>query len=151
MIRVGICGFGYWGPTLLRAFAINPSFQVTAIADRSADQQNKARELRPGAAIYDDGKELIESSVVDAVAVATPVSTHYELALHALKRGRHVLVEKPMCSSSEEGRELVAVADRTGCTLMVDHTYLFGAAVRRLRNLKVSGALGKITYYDSLR
>lgn len=151
MIRVGICGFGYWGPKLLRALLINPAFQVTAIADSSPDQQAKARELRPGIAVYSDGGQMIESPTVDAVAIATPVSTHYALALKALKLGKHALVEKPMCASVEEGRELVAVAERSGRTLMVDHTYLFNAAVRKLKGLKHSGVLGKITYYDSLR
>ena len=151
MIRIGICGFGYWGPNLLRAFSVNPGFQVTAIADRSSDLQNKARGLKPEAAIFADGIELIDSGHVDAVAIATPVSTHCALALHALKRGKHVLVEKPMCASVEEARELVEVAEQTGRTLMVDHTYVFNAAVRKLKELKLSGVLGKITYYDLLR
>src|SRR5665213_540921 len=125
MIKVGICGFGYWGPTLLRAFSVNPAFQVTAIADASAARQDKAREVRPGAAIFAAAEELIDSSGVDAVAIATPVSTHHSIALHALKRGKHVLVEKPMCASVDEALELVAVADRMKRTLMVDHTYLF--------------------------
>src|SRR4051794_36120687 len=122
MIKLGICGFGYWGPTLLRVFSVNPAFQVTAIADVSPARQDKARELRPGLATYAAAEELIDSSDVDAVAIATPVSTHYPIALHALKRGKHVLVEKPMCASIDEARELVAVADRAKGTLMVDHT-----------------------------
>lgn len=151
MINIGICGFGYWGPRLLRAFAINPAFQVTAIADSNPAQRKKASELRPGAVIYCDGSEVIDSPHVDAVAIATPVSTHYSLALSALRHGKHVLLEKPMCTSVEEGRELIAVAERSRRTLMVDHTYLFNAAVRKLKELKLSGILGKITYYDSLR
>src|SRR5262249_14271464 len=130
---------------------MNPGFQVTAIADSNLEQQRKARELRPGTAVFCDGHELIDWPDVDAVAIATPLSTHYSLALSALKRGKHVLVEKPMCASVEEARELVAVAERTGRTLMVDHTYLFSGAVRKLKELRLSGALGTITYYDSLR
>jgi predicted dehydrogenase len=151
MIRVGICGFGYWGPALLRAFSVGPGFQVTAIADTNPDLQSKARELREDAAVFCDGKELIDSPYVDAVAIATPVSTHFSLAMYALQRGKHVLVEKPMCASIDEGRELVALAERMRRTLMVDHTYLFNGAVRKLKELKLSGGLGKITYYDSLR
>jgi len=151
MIKVGICGFGYWGPTLYRAFSANPAFRVTAIADCNPALQAKARELSPASTVYGDGQELIDSSDVDAVAIATPVSTHFPLALRALMRGQHVLVEKPLCASVEEGRELVAVAERTRRTLMVDHTYLFHGAVRKLKELKVAGVLGKITYYDSLR
>jgi predicted dehydrogenase len=151
MIRIGICGFGYWGPTLLRAFSLNPAFLVTAIADTNPEQQNKARELKSTATIYCDGTEMFDSCDVDAIAIATPVNTHYSLALHALKRGKHVLVEKPMCASVEEARDLVNVAEKTGRMLMVDHTYLFSSAVRKMKELKLSGALGKITYYDSLR
>jgi predicted dehydrogenase len=113
--------------------------------------QEKARELSPASTIYSEALELIDSSAVDAVAIATPVSTHHALALHALKRGKHVLVEKPMCASVEEGRELVAAADKAKRTLMVDHTYLFHGAVQKLKELKDSGVLGAITYYDSLR
>lgn len=151
MIKIGICGFGYWGPTLLRALSVNPAFQVTAIADTSPSRRAKAGELRPEASVYDDAKELVDSSKIDAVAVATPVSTHFSIASHALKRGKHVLVEKPMCASVEEARELVAVANRMDRILMVDHTYLFHGAVRKLKLLKDSGVLGAITYYNSLR
>jgi predicted dehydrogenase len=151
MIRIGICGFGYWGPNLMRTFSASPEFEVTAIADTDPIQQTKLRELKPRVAVFGDGLELIETAPVDAIAIATPVSSHYPLALSALKRGKHVLVEKPLCTTFEEGRELVAVAERMRRTLMVDHTYLFNNAVRKLKELKVSGALGKITYYDSLR
>ena len=111
MISIGICGFGYWGPRLLRAFSINPAFHVAAIADTNAAQRKKASELRPGAVMFCDGSELIGSPDIDAVAIATPVSTHYSLALSALRQGKHVLLEKPMCTSVEEGRELIAVAE----------------------------------------
>jgi predicted dehydrogenase len=151
MITIGICGFGYWGPTLLRAFSINPAFRVAAIADASSARQAIARELRPEATVFADAGELIDSSDVDAVAIATPVKSHHPIALRALKRGKHVLVEKPMCASVDEARELVAVADTMNRTLMVDHTYLFHDAVRKLKHLKDSGVLGTITYYDSLR
>jgi predicted dehydrogenase len=151
MIRVGICGFGYWGPTLLRAFSVNPGFQVVAIADCDPALRDKARERGPTASIYADGTELIDSADVDAVAIATPVSTHCALALRALRQGTHVLLEKPMCANVEEARELVAVAEITKRTLMVDHTYLFNPAVRKLKELMRSGVLGKVTYYDSLR
>ena len=130
---------------------MNPGFEVTAIAECNPALQSKARALRPIGTVYSDGKELIKSSDVDAVAIATPVSSHFLLALQALKRGKHVLVEKPMCASPEEGRELVAVADRTRRAFMVDHTYLFHGAVRKLKQLKNNGFLGTITYYDSLR
>jgi predicted dehydrogenase len=151
MIRVGVCGFGYWGPKLVRAFSSNPAFRVAAVADIKAAARDRAHELGPAIRVYGGAEELIVSPEIDAIAIATPVLTHYPLALRALKRGKHVLVEKPMCASADEGRELVAVADRMKRTLMVDHPYIFHGAVHKLKELKVSGALGKITYYDSLR
>jgi predicted dehydrogenase len=151
MIRIGVCGFGYWGPKLVTAFSSNPAFRVVAVADFKPAARDRARELIPPVEVFSEAGELIDSSRVDAVAIATPVITHYSLAVRALKHGKHVLVEKPMCTSVDEGRELMAVADRMKRTLMVDHTYLFHSAVHKLKELKSSGALGEITYYDSLR
>lgn len=151
MISVGVCGFGYWGPKLVRAFSTNPAFQVVAVADNKPAAQERARAFGPSIKVYGDAEELIDSAEVDAVVVATPVIAHYPLALQALKRGKHVLVEKPMCARVDEARELVAVAERTKRVLMVDHTYVFHSAVRKLKELKTSGTLGEITYYDSLR
>src|SRR5262249_49441493 len=149
MIRIGICGFGYWGPNLLRVFSTNPAFRVVAIADFDPECQAKAREAAPGVRVHAAAEDVIDAPDIDAVAIASPVTSHYGLALRALKRGKHVIVEKPMCASADEGRELVAVAESAQRTLMVDHTYLFHGAVRKLKELKVNGTLGAITYYDS--
>jgi predicted dehydrogenase len=151
MISVGVCGFGYWGPNLVRAFSSNPAFRVVAVADAKPTAQDRIRALSPALEVYSEATELIDSAEIDAVVIATPVITHYPLALRALKRGKHVLVEKPMCTRVDEARELVAVAERMKRVLMVDHTYIFHSAVRKLKELKTSGALGEITYYDSLR
>jgi predicted dehydrogenase len=151
MIRIGVCGFGYWGPKLVRAFSSNSAFRVVAVADIKPAAQDRARELSPAVRVYGEAEELIICPEIDGVAIATPVLTHYPLAVRALQRGKHVLVEKPMCTSADEGRELVAVADRMKRTLMVDHPYIFHGAVHKLKELKRSGALGEITYYDSLR
>ena len=151
MISVGVCGFGYWGPTLVRAFSSNPAFRVAAVADAKPAAQDRVRALNPSVELYLDAQELIDSAEVDVVAIATPVLTHYPLALRALRRGKHVLVEKPMCTRVDEARELVAIAERMRRVLMVDHTYIFHSAVHKLKELKTSGALGEITYYDSLR
>jgi predicted dehydrogenase len=151
MIKVGVCGFGYWGPTLVRVFSANPGFRVMAIADNRPAAQAAARAFSPAIAIYSNAEDLIDSPEIDVVAIAAPVSTHYSLTLRALQRGKHVLVEKPMCTTAEEGRELVAVAERMKRILMVDHTYVFHPAVRKIKDLKTSGALGAITYFDSLR
>ncbi len=151
MIRLGICGFGYWGPNLLRTFAANPGFTVAAVADRDEFRLANVRQGNAALRIHHEADELIDSPELDAVAIATPSGTHYELASRALRRRKHVLVEKPMCTSVAEGRELMALAEREGRVLMVDQTYLFHSVVRKLKELKRSGALGTISYYDSLR
>jgi predicted dehydrogenase len=151
MIRIGICGFGYWGPNLYRVFATNPAFQVVAVADRRDNCQAKARLLDPRLRIYANARELITSDDIDAVVIATPVSTHYELAALALRRSQHVLVEKPLCTNVEQGQELVALAERQRLALLVDHVYVFHDVVQKLRELKLAGAIGTVSYYDSLR
>jgi predicted dehydrogenase len=151
MIRVGICGFGYWGPNLARSFAANRQFRLTAIADPSPAAQNKARSFGNDIRVYDDAAELTDSGEVDAIAVATPVSTHYGVTARALKRGIHVLVEKPLAASVSEAEELVALAAAHRVHLLVDHVYLFHNAVLKLKQLQTDGTLGNISYYDSLR
>lgn len=151
MIKIGICGFGYWGPTLYRNVAANPAFNVVAIADPRAHCQEKARRLNPDLRIYDDGFEMIDRGDLDAVAIATPVGTHFRLVAHALRKGKHVIVEKPLCATAEEAEELVALADKQRRALLVDHVYVFHDAVRKIKELKLSGAIGKISYYDVLR
>jgi len=151
MIRVGICGFGYWGPNLARSFAANPSFSLTAIADRRPECQAKARAYSEKIRVYDDADDLIDGGLVDAIAIATPVSTHHPIAARALKRGLHVLVEKPLAASVAEAAELVDIAKVHDVKLLVDHVYLFHNAVGKLKEMQNSGVLGRISYYDSLR
>jgi len=151
MINVGVCGYGYWGPIVTRNFIANPDFEVVAIADPRADCQAKIRQLGKPIRIYDDGRALIQDANIDAVAIVTPISTHYELAAHALRKGKHVLVEKPLSVTVAEAQDLVALAQRSDLTLLVDHVYVFHEVVRRLKELKESGALGVVSYYDSLR
>lgn len=151
MIRVGICGYGYWGPNLYRAFASNPAFKVVAASDLREDRRKRLAEVDPQIRLHAAAEELIDSPDIDAVAIATPVDTHFALARRALQHRRHVLVEKPMCRSADQGQELVRLAARHGAVLMVDHTFLFHGAVQKLAELKASGALGDVSYYDSLR
>jgi predicted dehydrogenase len=151
MIRVGICGFGYWGPNLYRNFAANPNFEITAISDPVTECRDKAFRLNRHLALFADAEELIESGTCEAVAIATPVATHYHLAAHALRRRKHVLVEKPLCARVEEADELVALAEREQLALLVDHVFVFHNAVRGLKRLASCGALGTVSYYDSLR
>ena len=151
VIKIGLCGHGYWGQNLLRTFAADPAFEVAAVSDVRESAREKVRCSKPTIRVYEDGTELIGDPDIEAVAIATPAATHFSLARLALLRDKHVLVEKPMCASLAEAKELVALAEECGTTLMVDHTYLFHGAVQRLRELHQNGALGAISYYDSLR
>jgi len=151
MIKIGICGFGYWGPNLYRALAANSKFNVVAICDPRPDRREIARSLHSQMRLFHEGRELILDRDVDAVVIATPVSTHYDLAALALRQGKHVLVEKPLCTTVVEGQELVELSERKGLALVVDHVYLFHDAVQKLKQLEQTGQIGQISYYDSLR
>ena len=150
-IRVGIIGYGYWGPNLLRNVAASAECEVVALAERRPEARARATAALPGLRTYDDAEEVLALPDVDAVVIATPVATHFPLARQALLAGKHVLVEKPMCATVAEGEELVAIAARTGRTLMVDHTFLFTGAVQKIKETVESGRLGKICYFDSMR
>ena len=151
MIRLGVCGFGYWGPNLVRAFSNNPDFAMAGISDLSPRRRAKASQLYPAVTIYESGLDLVRSTTVDAVAIATPVQTHFELASEAIRQGKHVIVEKPLCSTSEEAQELVDLADRHCVALLVDHIYVFHDVVRKLKGMMQDGSLGTISYYDTIR
>lgn len=151
MIAAGLIGYGYWGPNLLRNLHGSRRFAVKAVAERDAARLQEARAALPGIDGYADAAELIARDDLAAVVIATPVASHYAIARRALEHGKHVLVEKPLCRASGECDELITLAARRRLTLMVDHTFLFTGAVRKLRELARSGALGKISYYDSLR
>jgi len=151
MIKVGICGFGYWGPNLVRNFASNRNFSVVAVADKSKARQEQARSINGNVQTFDDATEMIDNGGIDAVAVATPAATHYAIAAHAIRKRKHVLVEKPLCETIEEGEELVTLAKRADVALLVDHIYVFHEVTRHLKGLSKSGQLGTISYFDSLR
>jgi len=151
MISAGLIGYGYWGPNLLRNLQASGRFEVKAIAEPESGRLELARRAAPGASGCADAGELIERSDIAAVLIATPVATHHALARQAIERGKHVLIEKPMCRSARQCEELIAFAAERRVTLMVDHTFLFTGAVQKLRELSSTGALGKISYYDSLR
>jgi predicted dehydrogenase len=150
-IKVGLCGYGYWGQNLFRTFSSDPRFDVVAVADIRENARDRIRYSGAKIRLYADGAELVDDPEVEAVAIATPAATHFSLARQSLVLGKHVLIEKPMSASVAEGRELVALAERHAMTLMVDHTYLFHGAVRKLRELHRNGLLGVVSYYDSLR
>lgn len=151
MIKVGLCGFGYWGPNLFRGLSGNRGFTIAGVADPRAELRALVPSTEPRPMLFESAEELIDHPSVEAVVIATPVALHFNLAARALKHGKHVLVEKPMCASLAEARELVAIAERSGATLMVDHTFVFNGVVQKLGELKRSGVLGDVSYYDSLR
>jgi len=147
VIRVGAAGYGYWGPNLVRNFIASRQFEVVAVAEPSAAAREALTRRYPGVLALADASELMARQDIDAVAIATPVATHYDLAANALKRGKHVLVEKPLCMSVEEGNDLIALAKRQGCVLIVDHVFVFNNAVRKLKEL-IRHSIGKVSYYD---
>lgn len=151
MIRVGVIGYGYWGPNIVRNLHSLDTAQVEAVCDYSSAALARVRKAYPGVETCSDANEILRSPKIDAVAVVTPVWTHYALAKEALENGKHVFVEKPFTSNAEQAEELIELAARKRLTIMVDHTFLFTGAVRKIRELTLSGALGDLYYYDSLR
>ena len=151
MISVGVIGYGYWGPNLVRNFHESGVSQVTMVSDRDASRLKLVATRYPAVGITPDHSELIQSPDVDAVAIATPVRTHFELAMAALRAGKHVFVEKPLTETADQARQLIEESRRRGLVLMVDHTFIYTGAVRKLKALVESGELGDIYYYDSVR
>lgn len=150
-MKVGIIGYGYWGPNLLRNFQANPSFDVVAVADQDEKVRQKLSRERPELRLFEGGEELITEGGVDCVAIATPVQTHYALAKAAMDQGCHVFLEKPMTSTSVEAEDLVARAASCGKTLMVDHTFLFGGPVQLIKQFHDENRLGNVSYIESTR
>ncbi|MGH7178217.1 MAG: Gfo/Idh/MocA family protein, partial [Tepidisphaeraceae bacterium] len=151
MINVGIIGYGYWGPNLARNFAEISTASVRAVADLDSGKLAAVKRRYPTVNTTRDLRDLLNDPDLDAIVVATPVRTHYELALAALQAGKHVWVEKPMTESSEQASRLIDEADRRGLVLAVDHTFVYTGAVRKISELVSSGELGKVYYYDSIR
>ena len=151
MVRVGVIGYGYWGPNIVRNLHGQKNAQVTMVCDQNTAALGRARKAYPGLEMVSDPLEIVCSPHVDAVAVVTPVCAHYDLARLALEHGKHVFIEKPFTATSEQAEELIELAARKKLTIMVDHTFLFTGAVRKIRELTESGVLGDLYYYDSLR
>jgi predicted dehydrogenase len=150
-IRVGVIGYGYWGPNVVRNLHGLDSCQLMAVCDKSTAALQRAHRLYPRLHLTTDFMEILTSPEIDAVAIVTPVWTHFELAKAALENGKHVFVEKPFTSTSRQAEELIELAERNNLKIMVDHTFLFGGAVRKIRELIDAGALGPLYYFDSTR
>jgi predicted dehydrogenase len=151
MIRVGVIGYGYWGPVVARNFQTADDCQLAAVCDTNSVAQERARRAHPGIQVTSDVSEIIRSPHIDAVAVITPVWTHFKFAKMALESGKHVFVEKPFTSSSSEALQLIDLAAGKKLQIMVDHTFLFTGAVRKIRQMIDQGILGNLFYYDSSR
>jgi len=150
-MKFGVIGYGYWGPNVVRNLMGLDGSEVCAIADKSSAAQARARKAYPGVKITSSAMDVICSPETDAVAIVSPVWTHYDLTRAALLNGKHVFVEKPFTCNSEQGEELVNLAAQKNLKIMVDHTFLFTGAVRRIGQLIDEGALGSLYYYDSTR
>jgi len=150
-MNFGLIGYGYWGPNIARNLTSLKGVHLRAIADISPVALKRANDAYPGVKITADPSELISSTEIDAVAVVSPVWTHFELAKASLENGKHVFVEKPFTSNSAQAEELIDLAQKKNLKIMVDHTFLFTAAVKKISHLLAEGTLGKLYYYDSTR
>lgn len=151
MFRIGLIGYGYWGPRVARNFHDLDDCELAVICDKRPDVLRRAKQAFPDVQVTSDVSEAVASPTIDAVAVVTPVWTHFELAKAALEHGKHVFVEKPFTSTVAQAEQLIDLADRKHLQIMVDHTFLFTGAVRKMRQLIDDGTLGRLYYYDSTR
>jgi len=150
-MNFGVIGYGYWGPNVVRNLTTLEGSRVLTIADLSEAARVRAQKAFPDIHVSAFPNEVLTSPHIDAIAIVTPVWTHYELAKAALLNGKHVFVEKPFTSNSEQAEELIELAEKKNLKIMVDHTFLFTGAVRKIRQLLDEKALGKLYYYDSMR
>lgn len=151
MINIGIIGYGYWGPNLVRNFAELSRAKVTAVADLDPKRLELVARRFPNVKTTTNWQDLIRDPKIDAIAIATPVNTHFELGMAALKAGKHLWLEKPMAESTLQARKLVDEAFKRQRVLLVDHTFIYTGAVRKMGEIVASGELGRIYYYDSIR
>ena len=151
MVKFGVIGYGYWGPNVVRNLHLMEKAEVLAVCDKSPASWKRVQKTYPNLRVTSDSAELMSSKDLDAIAVITPVWTHYELTKAALEHGKHVFVEKPFTSSAAQAEELINLAARKNLKIMVDHTFLFTGAVKKIRQLLKEGALGNLYYYDSTR
>lgn len=151
MVNIGVIGYGYWGPNLVRNFGESANARLAAVSDLNPDRLELVRKRHPTAHTTTDYRELLSDSQIDALVIATPVSSHFTLAMEALRAGKHVLVEKPLAATAEQAGRLIDEAQRRQRILMVDHTFVYTGAVRKMQELVAANALGTVYYYDSVR
>jgi predicted dehydrogenase len=151
VINIGVIGYGYWGPNLVRNFAEVSRVRLASVADLSPDKLGLVQRRFPTIKATTDFQEIMRDPEIDAIAIATPVTTHFELGMAVLKAGKHLWLEKPMTETSLQARQLVEEAEKRKRVLFVDHTFVYTGAVRKMHEIVASGELGKIYYYDSSR
>jgi predicted dehydrogenase len=150
-LKVGVIGYGYWGPNVVRNFYNTPGATVVSVCDLSAKSLQRVRRTYPSMEVTTNPEDLLCSADIDAIAIVTPISDHFPLAKKALENGKHVFVEKPFTATVSEAAQLVDMAEQRNLRIMVDHTFLFNGAVRKIQELINSGMLGNLYYYDSTR
>ena len=151
MIKIGVIGYGYWGPNVVRNFMSTEGAQIISICDIDKNALNRAKKNYPELKTASNSSEILTSPEIDAVAIVTPVYTHFELAKKAVQKGKHIFVEKPFTSSVAEAEELIELAEKKNVKIMVDHTFLFTGAVRKIKEIIENGILGNLYYFDSTR
>jgi len=151
MVKFGVIGYGYWGPNVVRNLQSLQGAQVQAVCDKSPAARQRIHRNHPNIYVTADAAEVMTSPEIDAVAVVTPVWTHFELAKEALENGKHVFVEKPFTSNTKQAEILIDLAIQKNLKIMVDHTFLFTGAVKKIKQLLQEGSLGQLYYYDSTR
>lgn len=151
MIRIGVIGYGYWGPNIVRNFHGHEGAEVVLVCDKSPKCRDRLNKAYSSIGFTTEANDILKSPDIDLVAIVTPVWTHFELAKAALENGKHVFVEKPFTCSVQQSEELIELAERKNLKIMVDHTFLFTGAVKKIRQMVDAGDLGDLYYYDSLR
>lgn len=151
MIRTGVIGYGYWGPNIVRNFGNTEGMTVVSICDKNPDMLKRAKKSYPNIELTSDANDILSSANIDAVALVTPVASHFDLAKKSLENGKYIFVEKPFTQTVIQAGELIELADRKNLKIMVDHTFLFTGAVRKIKQVIDEGILGDLYYFDSIR
>jgi predicted dehydrogenase len=151
MIRAAVIGYGYWGPNIVRNFKSCGAIDLACVCDMAPKQLELVEKAYPGLPTTRDLSQVLADPSIDAVAIITPVASHFELGMAALRAGKHVWIEKPITASSDEARRLCEEAEAKKRVLFVDHTFIYTGAVQKLHDLVAAGELGKLTCYDSVR
>ena len=151
MFKIGVIGYGYWGPNVVRNFSSIDGVEIASLCDRDTNALKRAKKNYPQLKVSTDYLDITKAKDIDAVAIVTPVSAHFELAKRALLNGKHIFVEKPFTAKSSQAEELIELAEKKKLKIMVDHTFLFTGAVKKIKELIDGDALGRLYYYDSTR